>query len=62
LSLLVLPGCGRDWIPGPFAGEVEEELQCLPGDREGACPLEGYRPVPGSLRCEIQRPTKESRF
>lgn len=41
LSLLVLPGCGRDWVPGPFAGVVEEELQCLPGDREGVGGMEG---------------------
>jgi len=38
---LVLPGCGRDWLPGPFSGEVEEESRCLPGDREGVGGMEG---------------------
>ena len=25
--LMTLHGCGRDWIPGPFTGEDEEEAQ-----------------------------------
>lgn len=41
ILILALPGCGRDWIPGPFAGEDKDKLQCLPGDREGVCGMEG---------------------
>lgn len=41
ILFLSLPGCGRDWVPGPYTGEVVEDVQCLPGDREGVCGMEG---------------------
>lgn len=39
ILILAFPGCGRDWVPGPFEGA--EELPCLPGDREGVGGMEG---------------------